>query len=104
MAIKTVSKKQSTKNRKLAMIKKELFEVAPFCVICRRSGVLLDLMHLLPKGRFPEHYTNRKNLVLGCRECHTLFDDNREFRKQQTKLIEQVEAFDELGANQYFDL
>lgn len=99
MAIKKVSTKQAQKNRELARIKRSL---APFCFICGRQGN--DLMHLLPKLRYPEHYLNPLNLVIGCRSCHNSYDNDLLFRKQQTEIFERICEFDEQGAINYFRL
>lgn len=98
--MKQISKKQAQKNRAVAKIKSEL---PFFCAICgkRATG---DGAHLLPKSLWPEHYTEPKNLVRLCRKCHRRYDYDIEFRKQQVKLIRQVQSFDELAANRYFKL
>lgn len=97
--IKQVSKKQAQKNRAIAKIKSKL---SPFCFICGKHGT--DLMHLLPKSTFPEHYTNPLNLVMGCRRCHNLYDNDLLFRQQQTEIFNRICEFDEIGAVRYFKL
>jgi 5-methylcytosine-specific restriction endonuclease McrA len=98
------STKQKKKDYTLALIKKELIDNhGNRCCICQKS-CSPDLMHVLPKSIYPEHYLNPSNLVLGCRTCHQSFDDNQAFRKLQFELYEQVAEFDILGANRYFGL
>lgn len=63
-----------------------------------------DAAHLVPKSLFPEHYTNPSNIVIMCRSCHSMYDDNIMFRRLQKSLIKQVQSFDPLAANQYFKL
>lgn len=97
--IRKVSKKQAQINRAVAKIKSGL---PPFCFICGKRGT--DLMHLLPKSTFPEHYTNPLNLVMGCRCCHNLYDNDLLFRQQQTEIFNRICEFDEIGAVRYFKL
>ena len=93
------SKKQTAKDRELSRAKSSLERR---CVICGGWGD--DLAHLLPKSLFPEHYTEPLNLVIMCRRCHRLHDDNLEFRKKQTKLFKQASQFDKLGAGRYYKI
>ena len=44
------------------------------------------------------------NIIPLCREHHVLFDSDRNFRREQTKLIEIVKEHDELAANRHFGL
>jgi|ERR1035437_3155194 5-methylcytosine-specific restriction endonuclease McrA len=97
--MKQVSNKQAAKNRTLAGIKKKLPKQ---CTVCGR--VADDLMHILPKSIWPEHYLNPENLVIGCREHHNEFDNSMNFRKLQTHLYKKVYAFDKLAANRYFGM
>lgn len=97
--MKKVSAKQARRNRAIAKIKSEL---SPYCVICGNRST--DAAHLIPKSIYPEHYTNPLNIVCLCRECHNRYDNDLSFRQKQTKLIRQVQSFDECGANRYFDL
>lgn len=104
--MKRKSAKQSKRDAVLASIKKNLLEVNQRCSICgcRISYPPLQLMHILPRSLFPEYYTEEWNLVLGCHDCHTLFDDNVEFRQKQTHLFNQIAEHDEIGARRYFRL
>lgn len=95
--IPRVSKKQWLKNSELARIKKTL---VPVCCICGQRGS--DLMHLLPRSTYPEHYLNPLNLAIGCRCCHNKYDVDIEFRQKQTKLYEQICSFDRKSADKYF--
>lgn len=95
--IRKVSKKQGRKNRELAEYKKTL---SPICCICGAWG--WQLMHLLPKSVYPQHYTEKKNLDIGCHECHELYDNDLDFRREQQHLYERICSFDERSANQYF--
>lgn len=97
--VKKISNKQHRLNREVLKIKQGL---SPYCVICGRPAV--DAAHLVPKSMYPEHYTNPLNIVGLCRDCHVLYDNNLEFRKNQKRLIDRVMSFDKCAANRYFDL
>lgn len=91
------SKKQSAKNRELSKIKAKMENK---CVICGNIGS--DLAHLLPKSTYPEHYTEPKNLVIMCRDCHNLYDNDLNFRRKQVSLYNQICEFDLVGGAKYF--
>lgn len=97
--IKKVSSKQSKKNKEVAKIKASL---PPYCEICYGKGC--DPAHLLPRSLYPEYYILPMNFANLCREHHDLYDNNIEFRKKQTHLIERVKKFDEQAAIKYFQL
>lgn len=97
--MKNVSKKQARINAELAKIKSSL---PKRCVICGREGN--DLSHILPRSLYPEYQTDPRNLQILCRECHVRFDNDREFRKKQIRIVEQAKQIDECAANRYFDL
>jgi 5-methylcytosine-specific restriction endonuclease McrA len=94
-----ISKKQAEKNKRLEKIKEKLPKV---CVICGNTGN--DLAHLLNKQLFPEYYTKTQNLVILCRDCHVLYDNNVEFRMRQIKLFKQVSEFDLMAARRWFKI
>ena len=59
------SDKQKQKDYTLSKIKKGLIEKhGKTCCICQNECEP-DLMHILPKSIYPEHYLNHSNLVLG---------------------------------------
>ena len=97
--MRKVSQKQARINAELARIKKDM---PKRCAICGRYGE--DLSHILPRSLYPEYQTDPRNLQILCRDCHRLFDDNREFRRRQTQIVEQAKQIDECAANRYFDL
>jgi len=102
--MRPISKKQAAKNATLSKIKKSLIDgTSGVCRICGAYGS--DLMHILPKGEFPEYYTEPRNLIIGCRTCHKSFDDDILFRKEQISLISQCKEFAlESDINRYFKL
>lgn len=83
--MKKVSKSQARKNAELAKIKKEMDKVCYFC-----GGYGNDLAHLLPRSLAQQYYTEKWNLVVFCRTCHINYDTDKEFRRKQVKLFEQV--------------
>lgn len=95
--MKQVSTKQASKNRELAKIKSGLPKRCFYC-----GGYGNELMHILPKSIFPEYYTKPENLTIGCNMHHDLFDNNISFRQKQTKLFNQIVAFDRRAAIRYF--
>lgn len=97
--MRKVSKRQARINAELTRIKSSLTKR---CAICERYGN--DLSHILPRSLYPEYQTNPRNLQILCRECHVRFDNDREFRRKQTKIVEQAREIDECAANRYFDL
>ena len=92
----------SKKNRKESILSEYKKLHPKQCVLCGTPAN--DLCHLLPRSLFPEYITEPNNLVIMCRECHNFFDNNIEFRKQQSKLYEKAKQIDELGANRYFKM
>ncbi len=97
--MKNKSDKQRKKDAALARIKKELPKV---CVVCGRAGN--DLAHILPRSLYPEYYCDPRNLMILCRDCHNLYDNDIEFRKKQTKILKRAREIDELATNRYFKL
>lgn len=97
--MKQISRKQAQINRELTKIKKTLGDR---CAICGRYGA--DLSHILPRSLYPEYVIDHRNLQILCRECHRKFDDNREFRRMQTAIIERAREIDECATNRYFGL
>lgn len=92
-----VSTKQSARNREVARIKSKL---PLFCAICGRPAN--DAAHLLPKSIYPGITPTPLNLVILCREHHTLYDNDITFRRKQTKLFNQICRFDERAARKHF--
>lgn len=95
-----ISSKQSRINRTLNQIKKDLVEESRVCRCCH-SALGTDLAHLLPRSTFPEYQTKKWNLALLCRNCHTKFDSNKEFR-ESTKLGLHIKQIDILAYNRYY--
>lgn len=100
--MKTVSPKQARSNALLSKMKLEIYEEQNgACIICKRRGLPLDLMHLLPKSIWVEYKTEKWNLALGCRECHEGYDNSAVNRKK-SGLYARVAAHDKKAADRYF--
>lgn len=95
--MKQISIKQQRKNRELSLIKSELEKE---CFICGKYGD--DLAHILPKSLYPEYYIRKENLIILCRYCHNLYDNDISFRIKQEKLFERAKQIDEKAAIKYF--
>jgi 5-methylcytosine-specific restriction endonuclease McrA len=90
-------------NTKLSKIKMELQDQQDGrCFIC--GGMACDLAHLLPRSLYPEYITLKENLILLCRDCHNLYDNDINFRQRQTRIFNKIYAFDEMAAAKYFKL
>lgn len=103
--MKQISDKQRKKNQIIAKIKAELIEeTGNVCRICGNYGN--DAAHLLPKGGlYCQHEIETRNIVILCRCCHNLYDNDTLFRKEQTSLISQCREFAfEHEVNNYFKL
>lgn len=102
--MKQISSKQAAKNRQIAKIKQSLIEeTGGVCRIC--GGYGNDTAHLLPKSCYPEYYLEPRNLVILCRNCHNLYDNDLLFRKRQKSLISQACEFAfEHDIHHYFKL
>lgn len=94
-----ISEKQKKKNAELSKIKEALPKE---CFLCGRPAN--DLAHLLPRSLFPEYYTEPKNVVILCRQCHDKYDNDISFRQRQKRLYNLAKQVDEKGAMRYFRL
>lgn len=97
--MKKVSKSQAKRNREMNKIKRNL---SPYCCLC--GCIAVDPAHLLPRSLYPEYYTEEWNVVPMCRYHHRMYDNNRDFRRNCTELVEIVRSHDECAANRYFGL
>ena len=97
--VKKVSKKQS---QKLAENQKTKQGIESVCFIC--GSPASDLFHLLPKSIYPEYYTKKWNLKMGCREHHNLYDNDLSFRQKQVKIFKHLCKYDEMAARRYFQI
>lgn len=96
--MKKISNKRAAQERILKKYRDE--ELPRFCEICGRPAS--DLAHLLPRSLYGEYYTEKWNCHALCRDCHNKFDADPEFRKQQTKLYNEVKQHDEKAARHHF--
>ncbi len=97
--MKQKSRKQRMIDHELANIKKTMRKQ---CAICGLPAN--DLSHILPRSLYPEYAVDPRNLQILCRDCHTKFDNDREFRREQIDIVAQAKEIDELATNRYFGL
>ena len=65
--MKQVSKKQSTINRELTKVYKEIAnERGHYCTGCGRSDVPLSHSHIIPRSRRPDLVTDKNNITYHC--------------------------------------
>lgn len=95
--MKQISAKQQQRNKELQKIKNNL-EKKCFS----RGRPANDLAHILPKSLYPEYYTEKRNLIILCRECHNQFDNNIEFRQQKIELYNIAKQINRQAAIKYF--
>ena len=95
--MKQISTKQQHRNNILAKIKQGLKKE---CYICGNPAN--DLAHILPKSLYPEYYTEKRNLIILCRQCHDKFDNNIEFRQQKIELYNIAKQINKQAAIKYF--
>lgn len=86
--MKKISNKQQRRNRELSAIKAQLPKV---CVICGRYGN--DLAHILPKSLYPEYYTDKRNLVIMCRNHHNEFELFQRAKLQKTQVDDKTNRY-----------
>lgn len=95
--MKQISSKQQAKNKILVRIKSEMQKE---CFICGKYGD--DLAHVLPKSLYPEYYTKVENLIILCRYCHNLYDNEISFRIKQEKIFDKAKEINLMAAIKYF--
>ena len=95
--MKQISAKQQQRNKELQKIKNNLEKK---CFLCGKPAN--DLAHILPKSLYPEYYTEKRNLIILCRQCHDKFDNNIEFRQQKIELYNIAKQINKQAAIRYF--
>ena len=55
------------------------------CFFC--GGKATDLMHIFPISLFVKYDKEEWNHILGCRSCHTIFDDGNHFTLNNSEFI-----------------
>ena len=90
--IKPISEKQRKINIELRRIKQDLLDSSPRCFFCGKYGDInsLDQVHIVRRSYCECLTTERKNLILGCRTCHTIFDSSDRDEIMKLKNIETV--------------
>ena len=99
--MRKISDKQREKNRIIALSKQRLINEFGCCQICGNRQ-MLQLAHLLPKGRYPEYYLDPLNHALFCHHCHELYDNDIDFRQGQKWAYNQAKQVSQIDADKYF--
>ena len=89
--MKQVSKKQSTINRELTKVYKEIAnERGHYCTGCGRSDVPLSHSHIIPRSRRPDLITEKRNITFHClvREDDSIGCHQRWEGKQRVELMD----------------
>ena len=104
--MKKVSAKQGKINKELSRIKSEkIKKLGRICLFCRRKVGNVDLVHIIRRSYSERLKTDKKNMILGCRECHDVFDngDARKLEKFPTfeLVLNRMKKLDELYYNRF---
>ena len=91
--MKAISKKQSSVNRELKKVYKEISEErGHYCTGCGMSGdVSLSHSHLIPRSRRPDLVAQKDNITYHCLDgidsngnsrkgCHTIWESNERYK------------------------
>jgi ribosomal protein L32 len=83
--------------------KKKLLSKAPHCFFCgvHNQRHRLDAVHLIRKSWSIALQDNPKNIVLGCRRCHEVFDDKPEIRDMLGNMGEVKDRVRQMDAQYY---
>ena len=97
--------KQSDIDRELFTIKKYFQQHWPICGFC---GHLVpndgDLAHFIRRSYSKELQTNKLNLTLCHRDCHSIFDDNPDQALYLPRIIEVMYIIWKLDADYFYRL
>ena len=104
--MKKVSDKQKDSNRIISEIKADkIKKLGRICLFCRRKVGNVDLVHIIRRSYSERLKTDKKNMILGCRECHDMFDngDARKLEKFPTFefVLNRMKKLDELYYNRF---
>lgn len=87
--------------------KKTLKKAGAKCFFCGETKKRLDLVHIIRRSYSLELYSDPRNLILGCRECHRIFDDGSSEQidtlnqDQLKEVMIRMKALDEQYFNRY---
>lgn len=100
-----VSSSQAIRNRNVSKYKKTLIRrCGERCFICGKNAQI-DLVHIIRRSYSSVLYDNEKNMILGCRTCHELFDDGDARQllnyKPFSAILKRMKTLDEFYYNRY---
>jgi len=100
-----VSSSQVIKTRNVSKYKKALIRrVGERCFICGKN-THVDLVHIIRRSYSSVLYDSERNMILGCRTCHELFDDGDASQllkyKSFTAILKRMKTLDEFYYNRY---
>lgn len=96
--VNKVSEKQATTNKLLSDIYKMMDTTEKKCFFCGCTNKPLDHVHLIRRSYSAELIIHPLNIVFGCRECHTIFDDKpneRSALNNYDKALKRIKLLDE---------
>ena len=74
--MKRQSDKQKKHNAIISKIKaKKIAKMGRRCIFCRNTFNDVDLVHIIRRSYSEALKADERNMVLGCRTCHAIFDD-----------------------------
>ena len=80
-------------------------EVGLYCMLGNHYTGSVDLVHIIRQSYSLALQDDPRNLILGCRKCHTVFDDGRieDVMKLKgiTPILERMKELDEHYYNRY---
>ena len=80
-------------------------EVGLYCMLSNHYASYVDLVHIIRQSDSIPLQDDPRNLILGCRKCHKVFDDGsiEEVMKLKgiTPILERMKELDELYYNRY---
>lgn len=89
-----------------AKIKKDLIDdVGLYCMLGNHYAGGVDLVHIIRQSYSIPLQDDPRNLILGCRKCHKVFDDGGIDEVMKLKgiapILERMKELDELYYNRY---
>ena len=107
--MKTVSKKQSKENRKLAIVYKQIAEDrGHYCTGCGRGDVPLSHSHIIPRSRRKDLVTEKRNITYHClgdstrKGCHSLWEGGQVDKQRLLDYHASMEYILEVDTEYYF--
>lgn len=102
--------RQSSKQKSAeAIIQKEkrrkISKMGNRCIFCRKHVAHVDLVHIIRRSYSEALKINKRNMVLGCRTCHDMFDNGDALRLSKyttfEPLLNRMKSLDEYYYNRF---